>query len=355
MGRRIILELKETLIKLIKPAIPSGREFQTNNSIKKVFLQYCDEVKSDKLGNVIGLKKGLSSDCKVMLAAHMDEIGLMVKNIDDKGFIQFTFIGGVDQRILPTQEVVIHGRKDIRGIIGNKPPHIQEPDERKKAIKAEDMFIDTGLCVNDVKKYIKIGDFITFKRKPIELLNNKLSSNALDDRAGIAVMLCALDELGKIKFNADVYTVATIQEEVGLRGAIVSSYGVNPDIGIAIDVCHGSMPDVPEYETSKLGEGPSIALGPNIHPKLFERIKQLAEDYKIPFQLNPEPSATGTDAWAIQITREGIPTALVSIPLRYMHTTVETLCLDDIKMAGRLLALFIASLSKEFLEGLACF
>ncbi|NLZ54338.1 MAG: M42 family metallopeptidase [Thermoanaerobacteraceae bacterium] len=349
------MDIKETLANLIEPTMVSGNEFQNNDYIKEAFLNYCDNVKYDKLGNIIGLKRGLSSKHKVMLTAHMDEIGLMVKNIDDKGFIQFTSIGGVDQRILPAQEVIIHGSKKIWGIIGNKPPHIQEQKERKKTIKVDDMFIDTGNNAREIKKYISIGDFITFKRKPVELLNGRFSSNALDDRAGIAVMLSTLKFLTKINHDLDVYVVATVQEEVGLRGAIVSSYGISPDIGIAIDVCHGDMPNTPEYETQKLGSGPVLSLGPNIHPKLFERLKQIAEEYKMPYQLNPEPASTGTDAWAIQITKEGIPTAVVSIPLRYMHTTVETISLDDVKMSSRLLALFIASLSNGFVEGLTCF
>lgn len=349
------MELKENLIKLLEPAIPSGSEIENSDSIKEILGKYCDEVKRDKLGNLIGLKKGIKSDYKVMLAAHMDEIGLMVKHIDDKGFIRFAFIGGVDQRILPGQEVIIHGNKNLRGIIGTKPPHIQEPEERQKAIKTENMFIDTGLDRDEVKKYVNIGDYITFDRKPMELKNSCFASNALDDRAGLAVIICALRELEKMKFDGDVYAVATIQEEVGLRGATVSTYGINPDIGIAIDVCHGSMPEVADYETQKLGGGPVLALGPNIHPKLFKGLKDICEEYKIPYQLDPESASTGTDAWAIQITREGIPTALVSIPLRYMHTTVETVDLDDIKMSGRLLALFISSISNEFMEGLACF
>ncbi|HHV19717.1 MAG TPA: M42 family metallopeptidase [Thermoanaerobacterales bacterium] len=349
------MDLKKALIRLIEPAIPSGSEIENGKLIREAFLNYCDDVKCDNLGNIIGFKRGLSSDYKLMLAAHMDEIGLMVKHIDEEGFIRFAFVGGVDRRILPNQEVIIHGRKKVPGIIGNKPPHIQEPEERKKMVKAEDMFIDTGFPVQDVQKYITIGDFITFKRKPVELFNNCFSSNALDNRAGIAVMLYTLQQLTKLKHTVDVYTVATAQEEVGLRGAIVSSYGIYPDIGIAVDVCHGDMPDTPEYDTQKLGSGPVLALGPNIHSKLFERLKQIAEDHKIPYQLNPESSSTGTDAWAIQITKEGIPTALVSIPLRYMHTTVETLCLDDIKMSGRLISLFISSICNDFVEGLQCY
>ena len=297
----------------------------------------------------------MTGSFSVILAAHMDEIGLMVKQIDSKGFIRFAMIGGVDQRVLPAQEVVIHGKKDIPGIIGNKPPHIQEPEERSKAIKAEDMFIDTGLSSAEVNEFINVGDYITFKRNQSELFNKCLASNALDDRAGIATILCALEELEYLKFDSDVFAVATAQEEVGLRGAVVSSYSISPNLGIAVDVCHGNMPEIPEEDTQKLGGGPVLAVGPNIHPKLFQKLKEVCEDFKIPFQINPEPSSTGTDAWAIQITREGIPTALISIPLRYMHTSVETICIDDIKLGGRLLALFSASLRKNFVEELLCF
>jgi len=349
------LDIKHDIFELLKPAAVSGREMMASSPIKECFRDLSDEIREDNLGNVIILKKGQSQRYNVMLAAHMDEIGLMVKHIDDRGFIRFAFIGGVDQRILPAQEVIIHGYKDIPGVIGNKPPHIQEPEERKKTIKPEDLFIDTGLSADEVNKNVKVGDFITFQKKPEELMSGRFSCNALDDRAGIAVMLEALKELDSMRFDANVYAVATVQEEVGLRGAVVSSFNIFPHIGIAIDVCHGNMMDVPEDETQALEKGPVISLGPNIHPKLFKRLKQIAQDYNIPYQLNPEPSSTGTDAWAIQITREGIPTALVSIPLRYMHTTVETVCLDDIKKAGRLLAIFISSINKEFMEGLTCY
>lgn len=349
------MELKNILSSLLEPWIPSGSEPTNNTMIKEIFKEFCDDVKDDVLGNVIGVKKGGSGNIKVMMAAHMDEIGLMVKHIDDKGFISFSFVGGVDQRILPAQRVVIHGDKDILGVIGTKPPHIQDADERRKAIKHEDMFIDTGLSVDEVKRHVKIGDYITFERTPLELANKRWSSNAQDDRAGVAVMLWALKELEKLKFSADVYAVATAQEEVGLRGAIVSSFSIYPDIGIAIDVCHANMPDVPEYDTQKLSEGPVVTLGPNIHPKLFDKFIDIAKDHNIPHQVDPAPGPTGTDAWAMQITREGIPTALISIPLRYMHTTVETLCLEDVKRCGRLIALFISSLSKEFMEELSCF
>ncbi|MCR4430632.1 MAG: M42 family metallopeptidase [Tepidanaerobacteraceae bacterium] len=347
--------IKQDILDILKSNAVSGNEVANSNAIKECFRKLSDEVREDKLGNVISLKKGQNPNYNIMLAAHMDEIGLIVKQIDDKGFIRFAFIGGVDPRILPAQEVIIHGSRDILGIIGNKPPHIQEPEERKKTIKNDDLFIDTGLSADDVKKSIRVGNFISFRKKPSELLNSRFSCSAMDDRAGIAVILETLKELDSMRFDVNVYAVATAQEEVGLRGAVVSSFNIFPHIGIAIDVCHGNVMDVPEDETQILGKGPVLSLGPNIHPLLFKRLKQIAEDYYIPYQLNPEPSSTGTDAWAIQITREGIPTALVSIPLRYMHTTVETVCLEDIKKAGRLLAVFISSLNKEFVEGLTCY
>jgi putative aminopeptidase FrvX len=349
------LDIKELLIKLTNLNIPSGSETQNNFLLKEFFGEFCDDIKCDKMGNIIGLKKGLNGCFSLMLAAHMDEIGLMVKQIDSNGFIRFTNLGGVDQRILPAQQVVIHGKIDLPGIIGNKPLHIQDQSERHKSIKAEDMFIDTGLPTSEVEKYVCIGDYITFKRNQVELYNKCFSANALDDRAGIATVLYALDELGHLKFDSNVFAVATSQEELGLRGAIVSSYSIAPNVAIAIDVCHGNMPGLPEEETHKLGEGPVLSVGPNIHAKLYRRLKEVCEDFKLSFQVNPEPSSTGTDAWAIQITREGIPTALISIPLRYMHTSVETLCIDDIKTAGRLLALFISSLDKKFVEELSCF
>lgn len=349
------MEINQTLVKLLNVDSVSGTEPEKNCVIKDVIAPYCDEVREDKLGNVIGLKKGLRRDINIMLAAHMDEIGLMVKHIDDNGFIKFAFIGGVDNRILPAQQVVIHGKERVIGIIGNRPPHIQKPEERKKAIKADDMFIDTGLPAKTVKSLVSVGDFISFEKKPMELYNSSFSSGALDDRAGIAAILYALEELNRLKFDSDVYAVATVQEEVGLRGAMVSSFNIYPHIGIAVDVCHGRTPEVPEDETQELGKGPVLAIGPNIHPKLFAKLKEVAQENDIPYQLNPEPAATGTDAWAIQIAREGIPTALISIPLRYMHTTVETLCLEDIKKAGKLLALFISTINKSYMEGLMCY
>ncbi|WP_372997369.1 M42 family metallopeptidase [Lutispora sp.] len=348
--------LRDLLKELVEAHGVTGFEHEAAKVVEKYFLPYSDEIKIDKMGSLSAIKKGKAQSPKrIMLAAHMDEIGLMVKKIDDKGFIQFTNVGGVDQRTLLTQEVIIHGKKDLFGVIGSKPPHILEASERKKAVKMEDMLIDVGLSKEDVEKYISIGDPITIRRKLMNLQNDMVAGKALDDRAGVAVMYECLKELKNMHHDCDVYAVATVQEEVGYRGAIPATFEISPHIGIAIDVGFGSTPELPKDETSDLGKGPCIGFGANIHPKVYERLVKVAKEYNIPYQQDIYPGATGTDAWGMQITRGGVSTGLISIPLRYMHTSVETVQINDIKNAGKLLAYFIVSLNGEDLEGMLCY
>ncbi|MGM0471210.1 MAG: M42 family metallopeptidase [Bacillota bacterium] len=351
------MESQEFLAQLSNATGISGQESKVAELIEDTFSDYVDEIKRDRLGNLITYKAGQADETrsKVMLAAHMDEIGLMVKDIDDEGFLKFTTVGGIDQRTLVGQEVLVYGQEVVRGIIGAKPPHIQEPDERKKAVKLEDMHIDLGREAKEVQELITIGDLAVVDREFTSLDDKRVSGKALDDRSGVVVMLECLKELTRLRHQADVYAVATVQEEVGVRGAITSTYGVMPDIGIAVDVGHGKVPGTSAEDTAKLGEGPVIALGPQVHPKLHNKLKEVAKEYDISYQINAETSPRGTDAFAIQITKSGIPTALISIPLRYMHTSVESLDLSDLKQAGRLLANFITQVDAEFVEGLQCF
>jgi len=334
----------------------SGFEDSVGHIIHQVFSTVADEVTRDTLGNVIALKRGEGQGRPtIMLAGHMDEIGLMITKIEEKGFLRFTSIGGVDQRTLVAQEVKVHGRRDLLGIIGMKPPHLLTPEEANVAIKMQDMVIDVGLTPEEVKAVVSVGDLATINRKFIPLAGDFAAAKAMDDRAAVAAMHQCLLELKGLRHTADLFAVATVQEEVGARGALVSSYHLKPDIGIAIDVCHGDMPGVPDQDTAPLGKGPNLALGGNIHPKVFEKLSELAKEHNIPFTIDPVPGPTGTDAWVMQITRAGIPTALISLPLRYMHTSVETLSLSDIKLAGRLLAYFVASVDREFVEALLCY
>ncbi|AUG57451.1 M42 family metallopeptidase [Acetivibrio saccincola] len=332
----------------------SGREESFSKYIKGIFDKYCDETIIDSFYNVIGIKKGSSEKSKkIMIAAHLDEIGMVVTGIEKKGFLRFSNIGGIDPKILLAQEVVVHGKKDIIGVIGAKPPHLLKDTDAKKAVKIQDLSIDTGLSEEEVKEYISIGDFVTFKAEPFLLKNKKISSKSLDNRGGVAVLIDIMEKLKKIQHECDVYFVATSQEEVGLRGATVAAYNIRPDVAVVIDACHGAIPEMAKDLVFKLGKGPAIAVGPNLHGDLTKKLIDIAKEENIPYQIEPSPGNTGTDAWAIQVSRSGIPTVLVSVPLKYMHTTVETLHLNDIKYSGKLVLKFILSIEGE-IGGILC-
>jgi putative aminopeptidase FrvX len=353
-----LVDVKEVFRSLSEAAGVSGYELE----LAKLIEQGCpwaDETRLDRLGNLIMLKKGQGPEPrpKVMLAAHMDEIGLVITKIEKEGFLRFSTIGGFDQRVLLAQEVVVHGRqKALTGVIGAKPPHIQAPGEQNKAVKMEDLFIDAGFdSAEEAAEHVRVGDLVTIKRRVSNLQGSFMAGKAFDDRAGVAAILECFKTLSKIDHQADVYGVATVQEEVGLRGAITSTYGIIPDIGIAIDVGFGDSPGLPETDTIKLSKGPGIAMGPHVHPKLHTRMVETAKEWNISYSLDPSPYPGGTDAYAIQVARAGVATILLSIPLRYMHTPVETLDYQDVQRTGRLMAMFIAGLDQEFVEGLTCF
>jgi endoglucanase len=225
-------------------------------------------------------------------------------------------------------------------------------EERQTPLPMDKLFIDVGLPQSRLKEMVRVGDLITIRRPFIELQNDLVSGKAFDDRAAVAAIAVCLDVLKGVHHTWDVYGVATVQEEVGLRGALTSTYGIAPDVGIAIDVGFGKQPGVSEADSLDVGKGPALTIGPNIHPALHKALKRVAEQHEIPIQVEVDPRGTGTDANAIQITREGIPTALLSIPTRNMHTPIETLSVKDVARTGRLLAQFIASLDDQFMEQL---
>lgn len=331
----------------------SGYECLIAPLVIQEFQSSAEEVQTDRFGNIYALKKGKTGRYKIMLAAHMDEIGLMVKKIDPRGFLRFTTIGGVDQRTLLSQEVIIHGRQPILGVIGSMPPHLVQEDGNK-AVKIEDMGIDVGMPYEEIHNVIQVGDIISLKRSPLELLGGLLAGKSFDDRAGVVVMQICLQELHHLHHAHDVIAVITTQEEVGLRGAITSTHTLNPDLAITIDVTHATTPDTKGQVSVELGKGPALALGPNIHPVVYKGLSEAAQDARIPYQILPIAGMTGTDAWAIQVAQAGVPTGLLSIPLRYMHTSVETLDIQDVVYSGLLLAHYIASLPED-LEGSICY
>jgi len=347
------LETKEFLRRLSEGSGVSGYEGGLAGLVREGLSPYAGEVTSDALGNCIVLRSGSGPDPrpKIMLAAHVDEIGLMVTKVEDRGFLRFSQIGGFDPRTLVAQEVTVHGRRPLRGIIGVKPPHILTDEERKKAPKLEELFIDVGYAEEEVRSLVQVGDVVTLAREFIELQGELVSGKSLDDRAGVVCLLECLRRLDGMRHDADVYAVATTQEEVGLRGATTGAFGVSPDLAVALDVCHAG-PGLPEHDSTELGKGPAIAIGANIHPRIHELLVKVADDYNIPHQPEVAPGRTGTDAWAINITREGIPCGLIGLPLRYMHTSVETGSMADFVQAGRLLAEFCARVDWAFMEGL---
>jgi endoglucanase len=347
------MTLAETLEKLSNATGVAGREEEVRSLMKKSLKPHVDEVKEDKLGNVIGIKKGERNAPKVMLAAHMDEIGLLVKTISKEGFLQFTKIGGIDDRILLAQKVIVYTEKGpIHGIIGSKPPHIQKEEERKKVPTFDELFIDVGAqSQEEAKKMgVKIGDSVVFDIKFAKVGKNIVIGKAFDDRVGCAVMVEAMRLLEKTKCT--VYAVGTVQEEVGLRGATTAAFGIYPDVGIALDVTiAGDVPGVKEVEAPiKLRKGPSLTIadyGLITHPKVLRLLVDAAEENKIPYQL--ETGLPGsTDAARISLTREGVPSGVISVPTRYIHGPAALLSLEDAENAAKLTAIAIQKIPKYF-------
>lgn len=322
--------------------------------VRQEFATLADDVRADAMGNLIALKRGTGPEPRrrIMLAGHMDEIGLMVTLVEGS-FLRFTQVGGFDVRTLPGQEVLVHGRRRLAGVIGCRPPHVLEGAEANRPTPMEDLFIDVGLSAQELAGLVRVGDLVTLSAPCLELRNGRLVGKAFDDRAAVGAMAVCLGMLRQLAHAWDVYAVATVQEEVGLRGAFTSTFGIMPDVGIALDVGFARQPGFEGPEALDLDKGPALVIGPNIHPALWRELKTVAETYEIPVQVSVAPGGTGTDANAIQITREGVPTALLSLPERSMHTPAETLCVRDLQRAGRLLALFIAAMGPDFMDRLA--
>jgi len=345
--------LAETLEKLSNACGIAGREEEVRSLMKNFLKSNMDEVREDKLGNVIGVKKGKKNSPKVMLAAHMDEIGLLVKTVSKKGFLQFTKIGGIDDRILLAQKVIVYTEKGpLHGIIGSKPPHIQKEEERKKVLTYDELFIDIGAENRERAKKmgVRIGDPVGFDIKFAKVGKNTVIGKAFDDRVGCAVIVEAAKRLGKTECT--VYAVGTVQEEVGLRGATTAAFGIYPDVGIALDVTiAGDVPGVREVEAPiKMRKGPSLTIadyGLITHPKILRLLIDAAEENKIPYQL--ETGLPGsTDAARISLTREGVLSGVISIPTRYIHSPASLLSLEDAENTVKLTAAAIQKIPKYF-------
>ena len=349
------MDVKDFLIKLCEAPHVSGYEGAAAEIARAAFAEYLDEVTVDSLGNVIGVKKCAGEpQGRLMLAAHIDEIGMMVTGIDEKGFVLFTTIGGFDDRVFPAREVTIHGREEVFGVIGVKPPHLIAPGEADNAYKRDELKIDAGYGREKISELVGVGDIITVNAKTTELKNNLLSGKSMDDCVGAAVLYSAMRQLKDVDNRVEIYYVCTAQEEVGIRGAITAAYVIAPDIGIAVDVGFGKTPELDDAKTVEIGGGPAIAVGPGMHPGVSGLLKKTAADANLKYQIEVLASRTGTDADSMQISGTGVAAGVLSVPLKYMHTPVETVDMADVEMTGRLIAEFVRALGRAGLEDALC-
>jgi len=329
----------------------SGFERPVQQLVRDYAADFADEVRTDVHGNVAVIKNP-DAPLRLMFAGHCDQIGLIVQHIDDEGFVYIQPIGGWDPQILLGQRMTVWGQAGpVSGVIGKKPIHLLTDEEKKKVPKIKDLWLDIGVAnKEEAQGLVSVGDAATVALGVTELPNGRVVSPAMDDKAGMWTVIEAVRRAEKSKLRCGVYAVSTVQEEVGLRGARTSAFGIDPHVGVAVDVTFAT--DCPTIEKKEegdiqLGKGPVIYRGPNMNPKVVAALVSTAQQHEIPYQPAAEGRATGTDANAIQISRAGVATGLVSIPNRYMHSPVEMIALDDIDRAADLLARFAEGLTED--------
>lgn len=338
------MNLVQTLSDLCQVPAVTGFERAGAESVVSLLAPLVDEVRIDKVGSVIGLRRcGRENARTVLLDAHLDQIGFVVTEVLDGGFLRFAPVGGIDPRMLLGGEVDILTDEPLYGVISCTPPHLLKPGEEDKAVPIHEMLIDTGLL--DAKTRVKVGTPIVFRQKMLQLSGDSITGKCLDDRAGIVSILYALEKLKNVALAVDLAVLISVQEETSSLGAIAGGYALRPDYAIAVDVTHAKSPDAPdEFE---YGGGVAIGLGPNLNTALSKALIRTAKAEGMDYQLEVMEGFTGTNAWDLQIAGTGAATALLSIPLRYMHTPIETIKLSDLESVGDLIYHFLRSFDGE--------
>ena len=329
----------------------SGFETPVADLIAGKWRPLVDEISFSRLGSIHGLRGGTGAAPRptLMLAAHMDAIGMLVTgNVD--GFLHVSRIGGLDVRLLPGALVTVHGRRDLPGVVVQPPPRFLPPDAHGEIPVLEHLLVDVGLPPRQLAGLVRTGDPVSFANPPVELAGGALSGHSLDNRASVAALTVCLEELQPRPHAWDAWAVATVQEETGLLGAFTSAFHLRPALAVVADVTFAKGPGASEWNTFPLGKGPTVTMGPNIHPALVKAFKELAERLEIPYSMEYTSANSGTDAIATQTTAEGIPTVVLGLPIRYMHSPVEVVAVKDIQRLGRLMAEFVAGLAPDFLE-----
>lgn len=305
----------------------------------KELSKYC-EVIVDKNGNIIGTLGAKNSKNHIMLDAHLDQVGLIVTNILDGGFVKVAQYGGIDCKVLPGSRLNIYGKEIITGIVFSTPPHLSNKNS-DKYLKVEELHIDTGLTKEEIEKMIPLYSYVGFSTKPQKLLNNNMIAAGLDNRASIATLVQCAKYLSRTELNCKVSIVFSVGEETTGCGAKTASFEVSPQEAIAVDVSFGTQPDISSENKGILGQGPMVGFSPAISDEIAHKLVKIAKKNDIPYQFEIMSGKTGTNADAISVTKSGIKTGLVSIPIRNMHTPVEVVNLADIKNTAKLLSLYV--------------
>ena len=340
----------DLLATITETAGAPGFENRIRTFIQKEVTPLVDEVRIDAMGNLIALKKGKDSSKRAMVAAHLDEIGFIVTHIDDKGFVRFHTLGGFDPKTLTAQRVIIHGKKDLVGVMGSKPIHVMSPEERSKSLKTTDFFIDLGMPKEEVEKYIEVGNPITRQRELIEM-GNCVNAKSLDNRVSVFILLEALRELKDIEVPYDIYGVFTVQEEIGIRGAMVAGHHIEPDFGFGLDTTIAfDVPGAQAHEKiTEMGKGTAIKImdGSTVcDTRMVRYMKETADKHKIKWQ--PEIlTAGGTDTAGMQrMAKHGTIAGAISIPTRHIHQVIEMSHKEDIRLSIELLKACLSDLDQ---------
>jgi endoglucanase len=351
------MELLDLLKTLVTTPGPSGAEGDIATVIAEIWRPFVDEIKIDALGNVIATKVGSAEEPRprLLLSAHMDEIGLLVSEIVEHngyGFLRVSPVGGIDRRQILAQRVTVHGKRNLTGVMGALPSSALDDSKRGKVYDFEDLLVDVGLSAETTRNLISIGDFVTFNQPVHELLGGNIAAKALDNRASVAALTLALEMLQGRAHQWDILFAATIQEETRLLGGFNVGYSQRPDLAVAFDVSHAKQSGVVDPGAYPLGSGPIFDIGVNVHPAVLQQLRDAASALEMSTNILTHGRHSGTETAAIQLSHAGVPTGLVSIPIRYMHTMVETVNLKDIERVGRLTAEFAARLDSEFLSNI---
>lgn len=335
------MQLKDMIIELCSICAPSGFEDRAFGRISELLSPYVDEISSDALGNLIAVKKcGKPKAKKLVLDAHMDEIGLIVTG-HEKGFLRFSSLGGVDPRMLPAREVMVLTAPPLYGVIDTMPPHALSSEDMDKSISADKLFIDIGYSQAEAEKLVPLGTPVSFKNEYMLLGDNMLCGKSQDDRACVAIITKVMENLKDEKLDLDVYCLFSTQEELHMRGAQTGAYSIEPDYAIAIDVTHAATPDSKKGETLDMRKGAAIGVGPNMTRSITNALIDTAKAKSLPYQIEVISGCSGTNGWVIQVSRNGVATAVVSLPIKYMHSPVETMDVTDAEAIVSLVSEFI--------------